>query len=193
MATYNTLEEIKVGIQTNLFGDDGLIDLRPDQRDAINYAKEYFCTKSGRKPDYLYTIRDEYRQFLWNAKMRFGKTICALQLAREMDVKRTLIVTHRPVVGDSWFGAFRQVFGTKDGAPKIRGNSDLHKVYGFGARSDDENIHQRLFRRTDIPPRCYGKADGQKRVPRRKPCRSLLRQGLYQVEENHRWNAMNSF
>ena len=140
MATYNTLEEIKVGFQTNLFGDDGLIDLRPEQRDAIDYAKEYFCTKSGRKPDYVYTIRDEYRQFLWNAKMRFGKTICALQLAREMDVKRTLIVTHRPVVGDSWFGAFRQVFGSKDDAPKIRGNSDLHKVYGFGARSDDENI-----------------------------------------------------
>ena len=139
MATYKTLEEIKSGIQTDLFGDD-LIELRPEQREAIDLAKEHFCSRSGRKPDYQYTVLPEYRQFLWNAKMRFGKTICALQLAREMDVKRTLIVTHRPVVGDSWLGAFRQVFGTKSSSPLIKGNSDLHKVYGFGARSESDNV-----------------------------------------------------
>lgn len=139
MATYKTLEEIKTGIQTDLFGDD-LIELRPEQREAIDLAKEHFCNRSGRKPDYQYTVLPEYRQFLWNAKMRFGKTICALQLAREMDVKRTLIVTHRPVVGDSWLGAFRQVFGTKSNAPLIKGNSDLHRVYGFGARSESDNV-----------------------------------------------------
>ena len=139
MATYKTLEEIKTGIQTDLFGDD-LIELRPEQREAIDLAKEHFCSRSGRKPDYQYTVLPEYRQFLWNAKMRFGKTICALQLAREMDVKRTLIVTHRPVVGDSWLGAFRQVFGTKSSSPLIKGNSDLHKVYGFGARSESDNV-----------------------------------------------------
>ena len=139
MATYKTLEEIKTGIQTDLFGDD-LIELRPEQREAIDFAKEHFCSRSGREPDYQYTVLPEYRQFLWNAKMRFGKTICALQLAREMDVKRTLIVTHRPVVGDSWLGAFRQVFGTKSSAPLIKGNSDLHKAYGFGARSESDNV-----------------------------------------------------
>ena len=139
MATYKTLEEIKTGIQTDLFGDD-LIELRPEQREAIDLAKEHFCSRSGRKPDYQYTVLPEYRQFLWNAKMRFGKTICALQLAREMNVKRTLIVTHRPVVGDSWLGAFRQVFGTKSSDPLIKGNSDLHKVYGFGARSESDNV-----------------------------------------------------
>lgn len=45
--------------------------------------------------------------------MRFGKTICAMQLMRELNVKRTLIITHRPVVGDSWLEAFGQVVGTK--------------------------------------------------------------------------------
>ena len=139
MATYKTLEEIKTGIQTDLFGDD-LIELRPEQREAIDLAKEHFCNRSGRKPDYQYTVLPEYRQFLWNAKMRFGKTICALQLAREMDVKRTLIVTHRPVVGDSWLGAFRQVFGSKSSTPIVKGNSDLHNVYGFGARSESDNV-----------------------------------------------------
>lgn len=133
MATYTTLEEIKTGTQTVMFGAD-LIKLRPEQRDAIDRAKERFCDRSGRKPDYVYTVRPDYRQFLWNAKMRFGKTICALQLAREMDVKRTLIVTHRPVVSDSWLKAFKQVFGTA-----IEGNSDVIDKYGFGTRSETDN------------------------------------------------------
>ena len=69
--------------------------------------------------------------------MRFGKTICAMQLMREMDVKRTLIITHRPVVGDSWLNAFRQVVGSKNSVPKVDGNSDIHHTYGFGTRSDN--------------------------------------------------------
>ena len=79
------------------------------------------------------------RQMLWNAKMRFGKTICAMQLMRELDVKRTLIITHRPVVGESWLQAFKQVVGRKSSEPKVKGNSDIHKTYGFGMRSDDES------------------------------------------------------
>lgn len=138
MATYSTLEEIKVETQANL-SSNNLIVLRSEQRDAINKAKERFCKKSGRKGDYQYTILPESRQFLWNAKMRFGKTVCAMQLMRELDVKRTLIITHRPVVGDSWMEAFRQVVGSKDSAPKVEGNSDIHHTYGFGKRSDNES------------------------------------------------------
>ena len=134
MATYTTLEEIKSGTQTVMFGAD-LIRLRPEQRDAIDRAKERFCDRSGRKPDYVYTVRPDYRQFLWNAKMRFGKTICALQLAREMDVKRTLIVTHRPVVSKSWLDASKQVFGAK-----IEGNTDLSDKYSYGTRSETDGL-----------------------------------------------------
>ncbi len=133
MATYTTLEEIKDSFQTSLFGDD-LIVLRPEQRDAIDRAKERFCSKSGSKTGYVYTPLSEYRQFLWNAKMRFGKTICALQLAREMDVRRTLIVTHRPAVGDGWMKAFEQVFGSA-----ISENCDIRCKYDFGTRSDADN------------------------------------------------------
>lgn len=96
MATYSTLEEIKSGMQDDLFADD-LITLRSEQRDAIDQAKERFCKRSGRRGEYQYEVLPEFRQFLWNAKMRFGKTICAMQLMRELDVKRTLIITHRPV------------------------------------------------------------------------------------------------
>lgn len=138
MATYSTLEEIKSGMQDDLFADD-LITLRSEQRDAIDQAKEHFCKRSGRRGEYQYEVLPEYRQFLWNAKMRFGKTICAMQLMRELDVKRTLIITHRPVVGESWLKAFKQVVGSKSSEPKVKGNSDIHKTYGFGMRSDDES------------------------------------------------------
>ena len=138
MATYSTLEEIKTGMQDDLFADD-FITLRSEQRDAIDQAKERFCKRSGRRGEYQYKVLPEYRQFLWNAKMRFGKTICAMQLMRELDVKRTLIITHRPVVGESWLQAFKQVVGSKSSEPKVKGNSDIHKTYAFGMRSDDES------------------------------------------------------
>lgn len=138
MATYSTLEEIKTGMQDDLFADD-LITLRSEQRDAIDQAKERFCKRSGRRGEYQYEVLPEYRQFLLNAKMRFGKTICAMQLMRELDVKRTLIITHRPVVGESWLKAFKQVVGSKSSEPKVKGNSDIHKTYAFGMRSDDES------------------------------------------------------
>lgn len=43
------------------------------------------------------------RRMLWNAKMRFGKTLCALEVARRCDYRRTLILTHRPNVRTEWF------------------------------------------------------------------------------------------
>ena len=138
MATYSTFEEIKTGTHDDMFVD-GLITLRSEQRDAIDRAKERFCKRSGKQGDLQYEVLPEHRQFLWNAKMRFGKTICAMQLMREMDVKRTLIITHRPVVGDSWLKAFKQVVGCKDAEPKVKGNTDIHNTYGFGMRSDDES------------------------------------------------------
>ena len=69
--------------------------LRPAQADAIERTKKQF--KKG-------------NQMLWNAKMRFGKTLCALQVAKDLQMKRTLIVTHRPVVDAGWYKDFRKIF-----------------------------------------------------------------------------------
>src|SRR5205807_2361013 len=41
-------------------------------------------------------------RFLWNAKMRFGKTFTAYQLARKLGAKRVLVVTFKPAVEDAW-------------------------------------------------------------------------------------------
>ncbi|MCM1141648.1 MAG: Eco57I restriction-modification methylase domain-containing protein [Muribaculum sp.] len=73
------------------------IVLRDEQKKAVAKAKARFKGGTGRK-------------FLWNAKMRFGKTLSALKLAKELDVKRTLIVTHRPVVDANFREDFEKIF-----------------------------------------------------------------------------------
>lgn len=49
-------------------------------------------------------------RMLWNAKMRFGKTLCALEVIKRSKFKKTIIITHRPVVDDGWFTDFSKIF-----------------------------------------------------------------------------------
>ena len=138
--TFNTLEEIQATFGASLFGDDQ-ITLRSEQRDAIDRAKNQFCKRSGSKVSgYQWTVESKYSQYLWNAKMRFGKTLCALQLAREMGVKRTLIVTHRPDVKDSWKDDFHNVV-----SDRIVGNDNQKKKWDFSTLFDDEQHDKRRF------------------------------------------------
>src|SRR4029077_1755272 len=46
--------------------------------------------------------KDAVPRFLWNAKMRFGKTFAAYQLAKRLKAKRVLVVTFKPAVEDAW-------------------------------------------------------------------------------------------
>lgn len=71
------------------------IIFRPEQRKAIDMTKKQFRKGS---------------QMLWNAKMRFGKTLSALQVVKEEQYARTLIITHRPVVDEGWFEDFHKIF-----------------------------------------------------------------------------------
>lgn len=45
-------------------------------------------------------------KMLWDAKMRFGKTLCALEVVKRKPFNRVLILTHRPAVRDGWFKDF---------------------------------------------------------------------------------------
>ena len=47
---------------------------------------------------------------LWNAKMRFGKTLSALEVVRKSGFEKTIIITHRPVVDSGWYEDFRKIF-----------------------------------------------------------------------------------
>ena len=69
--------------------------MRREQADAVNKAYSYF--KSIWTEDSAASPR-----FLWNAKMRFGKTFAAYQLAKKLDAKRVLVVTFKPAVEDAW-------------------------------------------------------------------------------------------
>jgi hypothetical protein len=69
--------------------------MRGEQRAAVEKTHAYF--HSIWKED-LHAVP----RFLWNAKMRFGKTFTAYQLARKLGAKRVLVVTFKPAVEDAW-------------------------------------------------------------------------------------------
>lgn len=69
--------------------------MRPEQEYAVNRTIEYY--NSVYKEDSTHTPK-----FLWNAKMRFGKTFAAYQLARKMKFQRVLILTFKPAVQTAW-------------------------------------------------------------------------------------------
>lgn len=68
--------------------------MRPEQRAAVDKTEAYlrsFSTAEGRTP-----------HFLWNCKMRFGKTFAAYQLALRMGWRRLLVLTFKPAVRSAW-------------------------------------------------------------------------------------------
>ncbi|APP03086.1 Eco57I restriction-modification methylase domain-containing protein [Lactobacillus delbrueckii] len=96
------------------------ITLRPEQRDAIDKTKAAY---------------KHYKRMLWNAKMRFGKTITALSLVKEYKYKKVLIMTHRPVVNEGWFEDFNKIGMTKAGylyGSRNRGHRSVEELENLG-------------------------------------------------------------
>lgn len=75
------------------------IIFRPEQEDAIEKTIRQFRKNN---------------KMLWNAKMRFGKTLCSLEVVKRMNFKKTIIMTHRPVVNDGWYEDFKNIFIKND-------------------------------------------------------------------------------
>ena len=105
------LETAKAAIAAALNGESAIntlltvdlpdpVSFRDEQRKAIDDAVKRF--------------RAGHSKFLWNAKMRFGKTLCALQVVKEMQFKRVIIFTHRPDVLDGWHEDFGKIFFEND-------------------------------------------------------------------------------
>ena len=69
--------------------------LRDEQLDAVNktfaYYQSIWAEDANAAP-----------RFLWNAKMRFGKTFTTYQLAKKLQTKRVLVLTFKPAVEDAW-------------------------------------------------------------------------------------------
>ncbi|MCR4753218.1 MAG: GIY-YIG nuclease family protein [Candidatus Saccharibacteria bacterium] len=68
---------------------------RPEQERAIAKTIQYYQSAKEQDP----TTKPK---FLWNAKMRFGKTFASYELAKKMDMKRILILTFKPAVESAW-------------------------------------------------------------------------------------------
>ena len=69
--------------------------MRAEQKEAVDETCDYF--DSIWQED-----KDAVPRFLWNAKMRFGKTFTSYQLAKKIGAKRVLVVTFKPAVEDAW-------------------------------------------------------------------------------------------
>jgi hypothetical protein len=85
---------IKEGISTNR-NRNLTFKMRPEQLQAVEKAAIHF--RSFKKTD-----PTKIPHFLWNAKMRFGKTFAAYQLALEMKWRKVLILTFKPAVQSAW-------------------------------------------------------------------------------------------
>ena len=105
------------------------IVFRPEQQEAISKTKKQF--KKG-------------NQMLWNAKMRFGKTLSALQVVKDMEFQRTLILTHRPVVDSGWFEDFGKIFyDRKDFAYGSKNNGESYS--SLERRAESHGLHYVYF------------------------------------------------
>lgn len=105
------------------------IIFRPEQQEAINKTKKQF--RKG-------------NQMLWNAKMRFGKTLSALQVVKDMNFQRTLILTHRPVVDAGWFEDFGKIFYDRsDFAYGSKNNGENYA--SLESRAESNGLHYVYF------------------------------------------------
>ena len=69
--------------------------MRPEQFRAVEQTKRYFEQALKEEPN-------RTPKFLWNAKMRFGKTFASYQLAKKMRLSRILVLTFKPAVESAW-------------------------------------------------------------------------------------------
>lgn len=77
--------------------------MRPEQVDAVDKTAAYFKTFKSDKHN-----KGKTPHFLWNAKMRFGKTFAAYQLAKRMGWRRVLVMTFKPAVRSAWESDLKQ-------------------------------------------------------------------------------------
>lgn len=86
--------------------------LRNEQAVAVQQTEEYF--KSGKGKEYL-----------WNAKPRFGKTLSVYELCKKLKAENILIVTNRPAIANSWYSDYVKFFGTQSGYQFVSNTDSL--------------------------------------------------------------------
>lgn len=108
----------------------GAIKFRPEQEKAIHDTVEYF-QKEFKDPN-------KGKHYLWNAKMRFGKTLSGLEVAKRCGYRSTLIITHRPVVDKGWHDDFAKIFRTPEALADYHAKG-LEPAYGRRMMDDNDS------------------------------------------------------
>lgn len=109
------------------------IEFRPEQAEAIDKTVKLYKKAAGKT-----------RSMLWNAKMRFGKTLSALQVIKTMKFERTLILTHRPVVDKGWYDDFDKIF--YDSPQYAYGSKNIGSTFdNLEHRHQTEGLHYVYF------------------------------------------------
>ena len=96
-----SMEDVKAAILSLRTGSENVenrtqsFDMRPEQFRAVEQTKSYFEQAVKEEPNRI-------PKFLWNAKMRFGKTFASYQLAKKMNLSRVLVLTFKPAVESAW-------------------------------------------------------------------------------------------
>lgn len=116
-------------LDTSELPEKEIYDLRDEQEKAVNDTIARFKKKND---------------MLWHAKMRFGKTISALNLVKSEGFKRTIIITHRPVVEDSWGSDFYHVFTKEDKYAFLTKIQDAEYVM------EDDETNESIDRANDV-------------------------------------------
>lgn len=96
-----TVDDIKAAILAVRSHTDNVEDrtnnfkMRPEQEEAVTKTIAYYKSAHKEAPD-------RTPKFLWNAKMRFGKTFASYQLAKRMKFTKVLVLTFKPAVQSAW-------------------------------------------------------------------------------------------
>jgi len=89
--------------------------LRYEQKKAVQQTLDYYHNEQ------------EPREFLWNAKPRFGKTLTAYDFVRKINATNVLIVTNRPAIANSWFDDFDRFISWQETGMKFVSETDALK------------------------------------------------------------------
>ena len=116
-------------------------ELRKEQSLAVEQTMNYFIRHG------------EGSEFLWNAKPRFGKTLTTYDLARQMKLRKVLVVTNRPSIANSWFDDYEKFiswqtkyyFVSETDALKGRAVLNRDEYIDTILKSNDENDGQIAF------------------------------------------------
>ena len=90
----SAINELRYGIVTDDLRTK-TFRMRPEQTIAVQKTMEFYSAAKAEEPT-------KAPKFLWNAKMRFGKTFAAYQLSKKMGFKRILVLTFKPAVESAW-------------------------------------------------------------------------------------------